>query len=171
MGIDILKARSGKEGSSMYLSFSDSILQQMRDEASRCYPEEACGVLLAHEGTLGEVSDVVCCQNIQNRLHEAYPERYPRTAQTAYAIDPKEFDQIQIKARTEKKHIVTIFHSHPDHDAYFSEEDQSMAAPWGEPLFPMITYIVLSVYDRRVKRISEFYWDKKEKKYLERNVR
>lgn len=45
-----------------------------------------------------------------------------------------------------------------------------MAAPWGEPLFSNISYIVVSVYSGEVKNSSEFYWDSEKKDFIEHHI-
>ena len=58
-------------------------------DATRAYPEEACGLLLgpAVDGACDEVRP---CENQQNRLHEADPDTYPRDARTAYNLPPRD---------------------------------------------------------------------------------
>ena len=143
------------------------LLEEIFSESRKRFPEEACGFVL---GKNGKWEEVVPVKNIQNELHTKDPKRYPRDARIAYTIDPKEMEGVQKKAALKKVDVVSIFHSHPEHGVYFSEEDKGMAAPWGEPLFPGLSYIVVSVYSGEVKNASEFYWDKTEKNFLERKI-
>lgn len=137
-------------------------------ECERGYPEEACGFVI---GKTKVASAIVNGRNIQNELHLRDPNRYPRDARTAYTIDPREMEKVQQKAENNHQEIVAIFHSHPEHGVYFSDEDKAMAAPWGEPLFPNLSYLVVSVYGDKVKNASEFYWDKEQKDFLERKIK
>lgn len=148
------------------LIFPDNLLQQIFQECERAYPEEACGFVSGEESP----ASIIVCKNIQNELHVADPVRYPRNATTAYTIDPKEMERIQKEVQTSGKKLLAIFHSHPEHGVYFSEEDRAMAAPWGEPLFPM-SYLVISVYKGKVALASEFYWDLGKKDFLENRIK
>lgn len=153
------------------IQITEKLLQEIYKEAKKCYPHEACGFLIGQlEGDQRIAEEFVATQNIQNELHEKDPKRYPRDAKTAYTIDPKEMQSVQKKVDESRKSLISIFHSHPEHGVYFSDEDKGMAAPWGEPLFPELSYIVVSVYDGHVKNASEFYWDKDQKDFLENKI-
>ena len=53
-----------------------------------------------------------------------------------------------------------IFHSHPDEDAYFSQEDMDAAVPFGDiPAFPDAEHIVMSVRGGEVLRQKVFSWE------------
>ena len=55
----------------------------MQAEAERCYPLEACGLLLREaDGTLVAVA----APNLQDRYHALDPDAYPRTARAAYKL-------------------------------------------------------------------------------------
>lgn len=150
------------------ITLTQDVLEACKKEAVRTYPNEGCGFVIGDQ--LGRGTRFVAVPNIQNSLHEKDPERFPRQATTAYAIDSK--IQISIFSDAEKagEHVTAIFHSHPDHDAYFSAEDRAMAAPWGEPLLPGLAYLVISVYKGEVKAIKQFYWDEKSADFVEADV-
>ncbi|MEK7210238.1 MAG: hypothetical protein AAB070_02355, partial [Candidatus Binatota bacterium] len=57
--------------------------------------------------------------------------------------------------------------SHPNHEAYFSQEDRAFATPFGEPTYPESAQIVISIYDRAVKRISAYVWARGKKDFVE----
>lgn len=122
--------------------------------AQETFPEECCGVIFA----AGDSDFVVRVQNIQNRLHALDPETYPRTAAIAYAMDPLELDQVIRQGEQSGRRLKAFYHSHPDHDAYFSAEDKAFASPFGEPIYPDATQIVISIYNRAVKVIRAFEW-------------
>lgn len=149
---------------------NQNLLNQIYEECRKQYPNEACGFVLGKEGDKRMAARVVTCKNIQNELHQKDPARYPRDAKTAYVIDPKEIKEVESKAKKQGYNLITIFHSHPEHGVYFSDEDKAMAAPWGEPLFPGLSYIVVSVYSRQVKNCSEFYWDGEKKYFVENKI-
>ncbi len=142
------------------------LLDEIYAESKRCYPDEACGFVV---GTTSP-EKIIPCKNIQNEVHTQDPQRYPRNARTAYTIDPKEMEQVQREAQKSGQKILCIFHSHPEHEVYFSAEDKGMAAPWGEPLFPDLSYLVVSVYRGEVKNASEFYWNEEQKDFVEKKI-
>lgn len=156
------------------LQISDTLLNQIYTECRKQYPNEACGFVLGESGAKSTSVQVVPCKNIQNELHQKDPARYPRDAKTAYTIDPEEMKKIEEKycrgGVTPPVEIIAIFHSHPEHGVYFSDEDKGMAAPWGEPLFPGLSYLVVSVYGGEVKNASDFYWDGEKKDFVERKI-
>lgn len=148
------------------LEINQTLLSEIFVESERCYPDEACGFVVGAAGA----EKIIACKNIQNEVHANDRKRYPRDAKTAYTIDPKEMEEVQKNAKKSGNKILCIFHSHPEHGVYFSSEDKEMAAPWGEPLFPDLSYMVVSVYGGHVKNASEFYWDREKKDFLERKI-
>ena len=86
-------------------------------------------------------------------MHEKDPEFYPRTARRAFLIDPFEFERIVRRAEEVGEVVRGIFHSHPDEDAYFSQEDVDAAVPFGDiPAFPDAEHVVMSVRGGRRSR-------------------
>jgi proteasome lid subunit RPN8/RPN11 len=106
-------------------------------------------------------------KNIQNQLHALDPQTYPRTAAIAYAIDVKELAEAIDQAERSGAKLKAFYHSHPDCDAYFSEEDKAFACPFGEPTFPATAQIVVSVVDRAIRDIRGFSWSEKAADFLE----
>jgi proteasome lid subunit RPN8/RPN11 len=131
--------------------------------AEASFPEEACGLIFGS----GAALKVVPMENIQNRLHQEDPGAHPRDATRAYYFDPRamlgvleEHDRAGIPLRA-------IYHSHPDHDAYFSQMDSAAAAPFGEPSYAGAVYLVLSVRDRKTVDLKAFDWSAAEARYVE----
>ena len=107
-------------------------------------------------------------RNVQNEYHERDPETYTRTARRAYLIDPFEFERILKDARDSNEVLRGIFHSHPDEESYFSQEDKDAAVPFGDiPSFPHAEQIVMSVIDGVVKGARVFVWSSDEKDFIE----
>lgn len=104
--------------------------------------------------------------NIQNALHTKDPVHYPRDAKTAYYMEPKEL-LAGLKEIESGKRLKAFYHSHPEHDAYFSQEDKERGMAWGEPTFPDSIYIVISVYDRSVREVRAYAWDPAKRDFLE----
>ena len=86
--------------------------------------------------------EVVRVTNIQNELHEKDPEQFPRTAAIAYTMGP-ESAPILIAAERGELAVRAFYHSHPEHDSYFSAEDKKQAmGGWDEPNYPQAAQIV-----------------------------
>jgi len=109
-------------------------------------------------------------RNIQDELHAEQPEKYTRDAKTAYYMDPTEQKIVEAEAKDKDFEVKVIYHSHPDHDVYFSDEDRYLAAPWGEPNHPNLSWIVISVKQGKAAALSEFAWDAEKKDYVERKL-
>nr|NIQ01073.1 M67 family metallopeptidase [Nitrospinaceae bacterium]NIR55113.1 M67 family metallopeptidase [Nitrospinaceae bacterium]NIS85534.1 M67 family metallopeptidase [Nitrospinaceae bacterium]NIT82368.1 M67 family metallopeptidase [Nitrospinaceae bacterium]NIU44581.1 M67 family metallopeptidase [Nitrospinaceae bacterium] len=131
-------------------SFIRNYLREIHQHALAEYPFECCGVLLGKPGEDGD-NLLIRCKNIQNQLHAKDPAHYPRDARTAYTMDPKDQLKIDSEARNRGMTIKVFYHSHPDHEAYFSEEDRKMALFNEEPLYPEARYLVVSVVDKKIK--------------------
>jgi proteasome lid subunit RPN8/RPN11 len=117
-------------------------LRQMIADGRRCYPVESCG--LVFEGPAGVRAEPV--ENVVDRYHAKDPERFSRTARTAYLMDPlKQLAAVE-KAEAAGERLAAVYHSHADVGAYFSEEDRAQAlSAGGEPLLPGVEYLVLSI--------------------------
>ena len=124
------------------------------EHAGRDYPSECCGILLRAADGACEVRP---CANIQDRLHRENPEEYPRDSRTAYQID----DPLILDKAARSGQLAGIYHSHIDCDAYFSEKDRTDAMIWGEPVYPGVIYLVLSVHGREVRGQKAFAWEER----------
>lgn len=139
------------------------IWEEISKHAQESFPDECCGIILTSAGT-----DQVCrLKNIQNKLHALDPLTYPRTAEIAYAMDPLELDQMIRQGESNGQRLKAFYHSHPNHDAYFSAEDKAFASPFGEPTYPETAQIVISIYNRVVKIIRAFAWSEADKDFVE----
>jgi len=130
---------------------------RIRRQAEAEYPHECCGVILVKAGPGGERL-LFPCRNFQNELHAKDPARHPRDARAAYSIAPEDLLKIG-RLESEGFQVWTIYHSHIDAGAYFSETDKQHAAPGGEPLYPDVTYLVVSMVDGKVVEARAFGWD------------
>jgi proteasome lid subunit RPN8/RPN11 len=128
------------------------------------YPAECCGVVLARAG--GSPDRLFLpCRNIQDELNRKDPERYPRDARTAYYIDPRDLLTIG-RREAEGYRVATIYHSHIDTGAYFSETDKRNALVNGEPAYPDAVYVVVSVVGGRPAGANAFAWDPARRDFL-----
>ena len=138
-------------------------LNQIHAHAIEEFPYECCGIILSD----GNREFVRACRNIQNARHAENPETYPRDARTAYLIDPNDLIRVHKESETENRPIKAFYHSHPDHDAYFSAKDKNDAMAWGEPAYPDAAYIVISVYDRAINIMRAYAWCETETDFVE----
>lgn len=136
-------------------------LAAMQAQAVEEYPEESCGVLLVR----GAERRLLRCRNLQNELHRRDPDRHPRTARTAYHIDPQDLLRIG-RLESEGFGVAVIYHSHVDAGAYFSETDRRQALIGDDPAYPGTTYLVTSVVSGKVEATSAFRWDPSQREFV-----
>jgi len=148
------------------LFLSETAWNEISRHAQETFPEECCGAVLSN----GTTDHVERLKNIQNKLHALDPQTYPRTAAIAYAMDPIELEAVVKQAESTGAKLKAFYHSHPDHDAYFSEEDKAFASPFGEPTYPDTAQIVVSVYNRAVKTVRAFAWSGEKKDFVEVSI-
>ena len=146
---------------------SQETWNEIARHSEESFPEECCGLVLS----IGTKEQVRRVENIQNKLHALDPATYPRTAAIAYAMDPRELESVLDAAQAGGAKLKAFYHSHPDHEAYFSAEDKAFATPFGEPTFPDAAQIVVSVIHRAVKTIKAFGWSDAMKDFVELPIR
>jgi proteasome lid subunit RPN8/RPN11 len=124
------------------LVLAPAALDVVTAHAESAHPHECCGVLLGRvEG------DGVGARRIATsaaRTRNLNTER----AQDRYLMDPADRLAAETAGRARGEAIVGFYHSHPEHDAYFSPTDleRSEEAQWGEPwVDPTYAYLVVSV--------------------------
>ncbi len=136
-------------------TLSCTVMDEIRRHCVEEFPNECCGVVVAE--AMGQ-QRVMRVRNIQDEMHAKDPQRYPRTARIAYAGHPGDLRVALEMADAPGSSLLAFYHSHPDHDAYFSAEDTAQATPFGEPSYPDALQIVVSVYGREVRTIKAFAW-------------
>ena len=147
----------------MSIALTKATLQALHAHACAAYPDECCGMIIDRDG--GE--EVVRVTNMQNELHAKDPVQFPRTARIAYTMGP-EAAPILLGAERGELRLRAIYHSHPEHDAYFSAEDRLQAlGGWDEPNYPGAVQIVLSVRERTVRATKAFKWDPAARDFVE----
>jgi len=139
-------------------------LSAIEAHARESYPDECCGVVIDRAG--GD-QIVVRLRNVQDDMHAKDPLRYPRTARTAYTPHAGDFKRAVDAWEAPGSKLVAFYHSHPDHDAYFSDEDVRQATPFGEPSYPDAVQIVVSVYDRKVEDVKAYRWSQQTAMFAE----
>lgn len=136
------------------MKLQKNIIEKLYAHALKEYPFECCGIITG----IDKERNVHECKNIQNRLHAEDPVGHLRDARTAYSIERGEFDGIIASARKQNEKIIAFYHSHPEHDAYFSEEDLAAQTVFGEPEFPDAVHIVISVMNGKIHDIQCYIW-------------
>jgi proteasome lid subunit RPN8/RPN11 len=132
-------------------------------QAEREFPFECCGFIV------GDAADEVRpIRNIQNEKHAADPATFQRDARTAYLMDPKEQLAVLQEIDRRKLKLKAVYHSHPDHEAYFSATDRARACSFdpAEPDYPETAYIVMSVRGGKYADAAAFIWDMERKDFV-----
>jgi [CysO sulfur-carrier protein]-S-L-cysteine hydrolase len=140
----------------------------IKAQAEREYPYECCGFVIG-DAAVEEVRPIA---NIQNEKHAADPGKYPRDARTAYLMDPRQ--QLAVLNEIDRRGLTlkVVYHSHPDHDAYFSPTDRCQACAFdpNEPDYPDTAYVVLSIRDGKFNRAAAFVWEGATRDFVETEV-
>jgi proteasome lid subunit RPN8/RPN11 len=139
----------------------DAIIAQ----GEREFPYECCGFIIGNDAA----EEVRAITNIQNRKHAEDPAAFPRDARTAFLMEPKEHLAVLREVDDRKLALRIVYHSHPDHDAYFSATDRAQACSFDpeEPDYPDTGYIVMSIRSGKFVRAAAFVWDSAEKDFAE----
>ena len=125
-----------------------------------CYPAEGCGLVI--EDASGAKS-FVPIQNIAG-----HSDMSTRTARDGYVMEPKSLLAALDAADRAGGRLYAIAHSHPDVGAYFSKEDKAKALDdAGEPLWPGVQYLVVSVRNGAVDAILRYTWDAVHRDFIE----
>ncbi len=134
-------------------------------QAEREFPFECCGFIIGDDS----VEEVRPVANIQNRMRAEDAAAFPRDARTAFLMEPKEHLAVMNEIDRRKLAIRAVYHSHPDHDAYFSPTDRAQACSFdpSEPDYPGIVYIVMSIRAGKFARAAAFAWDFEKKEFAE----
>lgn len=126
------------------LVIPQDVLDDVDAHAREAYPGESCGLLSGPAGDPRAITSGRRMPNLADRYHQLDPETYPRTSKNAYVIDGMAMQRALDDGDAGGVPVKVIYHSHCDCGAYFSKEDQLVAAPEGEPLLPVV-YLVTSV--------------------------
>jgi len=134
-------------------------------QAEREFPFECCGFIIG-DNSVEEVRPVA---NIQDRMHAEDAAAFPRDARMAFLMEPKAHLAVMNEVDRHKLAIRAVYHSHPDHDAYFSPTDRAQACSFdpSKPDYPDIVYIVMSIRAGRFARAAAFAWDFEKKEFAE----
>ena len=142
-------------GAQAVLTLRSSTLKELEAHARQTYPNECCGIILRRNGE--EV--VRRIRNSQDDEHARDPVRYPRTARIAYYMDSKELLNVLREVDRDGWAVAAFYHSHPDHAAYFSQEDRDRALFDGAPVYPDTAYLVVALDAAAIREVKAFRWD------------
>jgi proteasome lid subunit RPN8/RPN11 len=150
------------------LVISRDAFETIAVQAEREFPFECCGFII------GDASDEVRpIRNIQNEKHAAEPATFQRDGRTAYLMDPKEQLAVLQEIDRRKLRLKAVYHSHPDHEAYFSATDRAQACSFDPhaPDYPETAYIVMSVLGGKFASAAAFVWDTEQMDFVEAELR
>jgi len=116
------------------------VLAELVRHLSAALPDEGCAVLLAREDDVR----LVPMENAQARHHARDPAAFPRTARTAFSLDPRAWLGLLRDVDRTGERVLAIAHSHPEGGPGFSAEDRCWAAPDGQPLLPGVAHLVIA---------------------------
>ncbi len=148
------------------LIFPGPVLRAIEGHCRAEFPNEACGFVLGPASEAQRLSHAQKALNAQDKYHARFPEEFPRTARTAYFIEPKAIMDTFDQARARGDAVKVIYHSHADHDSYFSEEDRR-AATFGDDLAYAVAFLVVSVRGGEVRDRKLFAWEPAGKTFAE----
>ncbi len=133
----------------MVINLKEVDLAAIYEHAVQLYPRECCGLLLGKsDGNTWNVEKTLVAKNL-NQEH----------SQDRYLLDPTDRLRGDRLARELGLSVIGFYHSHPDHDVYFSKTDLEnseeflFGEPWVEPTY---CYLVVSIYDRKQKGHGAF---------------
>ncbi len=144
---------------------SRAAMDRIIAQAEREFPFECCGFIIG-DGRIEEVRPIA---NLQNQKHAENPREFTRDARTAFLMDPKQHLAVMNEIDDRELQLKIVYHSHPDHDAYFSETDRRQACSFdpGEPDYPDTIYVVMSIIGGKFKRAAAFAWDSAARSFAE----
>ena len=137
-------------------------------QGEREFPSECCGFIIGDDS----VEEVRPITNIQDRKHAEDPVAFLRDARTAFLMEPKEHLAVMNEIDRRKLELRIVYHSHPDHDAYFSETDRAQACSFDPeyPDYPDTAYVVMSIKNAKFVRAAAFVWNTAKKEFVEINL-
>ena len=103
----------------------------------------------------------------RTRFTPTIPRPSPGTLAPPTPWTPRSWRRFWSKGERRGLVFKALYHSHPDHDAYFSAEDKACATPFGEPTYPDTAQIVISVMNGDVGRVAVYAWSPDAGDYVE----
>ncbi len=159
---------SGGNPASVVPQLPDGVLAEILRQAEAGYPEEICGIVIGRR----EEPATYAVRQVRN-IANAEPQRdttgVERDARTAYRMDDRD---VLREADAQGWDTLAFYHSHPDHDAYFSAMDRDRALHTErEPLWPGACYLVVSIRNRQAREARAYLWDAVAHDFAELSIR
>lgn len=132
----------------------DAVLRALLAHLASALPDEGCAVLVGRDDEVR----LVPMQNAQATHHARDPEAFPRTARTAFSLDPRAWLGLLREVDRTGERVLAIAHSHPDGGTHFSGEDRRWAAPDGLPLLPGAAHLVVAFSGGRPRAARWALW-------------
>lgn len=142
------------------LRFPKEILDAIVGQALESYPEECCGILSGYAGR-HELEAVAIHQmeNVYDRYRDVDPEVYPRTARSAYLMDPTLERRLLSALDSVGTPALCIYHSHTGTGPALTDDDLRQALDGEGPAHPGVEYLVVSVDERAPRAARSYAWD------------
>ena len=111
----------------MVLKIKSQHLEKIYQHAKKCYPLEACGILVGR--VEGEERIVTKVYHTKNML----------ASPSSYQIDP--IEQLRVFEEAERKgfDVLGFYHSHPFEDSFWSKADEEASELWEGYVFLIIS--------------------------------
>ena len=148
------------------IEIPEKIITTVSQYAEEAYPKECCGLVFGPSDQAEACTRVYPCQNVQDEFHQKDPKTYPRTAAEAFTIHPEVLLKAFKEARDRSEELRVIYHSHVDTEAYLSKEDERFALLDGEPTYPGVFHLIISVIEGWVRESRLFGWNDKKGEFV-----
>ena len=113
------------------ISLRPGHIDAIRRHGESDYPHECCGLLIGSMDAGG--------RKIAEEIYPISNAREETARRNRFLIAPEEFLRGEKYARSTKRDVIGIYHSHPDHPAQPSQFDLDHA-------WPIYSYIIVSVH-------------------------
>jgi len=143
------------------MKLDKDVIEEIYRHSIETYPDECFGIVIGDE----KEQTVRKFENVQNKIRETDPGRYSDSS-TGYFIDRKKFDIVVSSAKQQEKKIIAFYHSHPDHEAYFSQTDVEAQTVFDEPEFPEALHVVVSVMKGKIHDMKCYRWDRDRRDFI-----
>jgi len=110
------------------LVLKNTDLQKIYEHCEREYPNEACGILAGHQGTVKKI----------------YSMANAEPSPAFYVMEPQQQFRVMKEMRQAGLELVGIYHSHTGSQAHPSATDVSLA------YYPEAVYLIVTLLDRKL---------------------
>ncbi|MCS7136281.1 MAG: M67 family metallopeptidase [Nitrososphaerota archaeon] len=137
----------------MTLIIRKADLDEVIGHALETYPEECCGLLIGRrEGDKKVVVRVIKSKNV-----------YVGDRRVRYVVDPLDIYNAEKDAEIHGLMLIGVYHSHPNYPARPSAYDAEVA-------WPSMTYLIVSIYERKIENVTAWIFYEKNKEFYEESL-